>query len=107
MERQIHQTTLYHLPDGNVPIGHLTCPTLSATAKEGIKDGRRKLNEEVDCKLGAMGKLEARIPTSLATVLLSRERADAWNDERLKVRDLAFEKLGRVITKGVKESMRT
>lgn len=49
----------------------------------------------------------SRIPTSLATVLLSRERADAWNDERLKVRDLAFEKLGRVITKGVKESMRT
>jgi transcription elongation factor SPT6 len=35
------------------------------------------------------------------------ELADAWNDERQKVLDIAFEKLERVITKGVKESMRT
>ncbi|KAH9218884.1 SH2 domain-containing protein, partial [Leptodontidium sp. 2 PMI_412] len=35
------------------------------------------------------------------------ELADAWNDERQKVLDLAFTKLERVITKGVKESMRT
>lgn len=35
------------------------------------------------------------------------ELADAWNDERQKVLDLAFVKLERVITKGVKESMRT
>jgi transcription elongation factor SPT6 len=35
------------------------------------------------------------------------ELADAWNDERQKVLDLAFFKLERVITKGVKESMRT
>lgn len=35
------------------------------------------------------------------------ELADAWNDERQKVLDLAFIKLERVITKGVKESMRT
>jgi transcription elongation factor SPT6 len=35
------------------------------------------------------------------------ELADAWNDERQKVLDLAFRKLERVITKGVKESMRT
>ena len=35
------------------------------------------------------------------------ELADAWNDERQKVLDLAFAKLERVITKGVKESMRT
>lgn len=35
------------------------------------------------------------------------ELADAWNDERQKVLDLAFSKLERVITKGVKESMRT
>lgn len=35
------------------------------------------------------------------------ELADAWNDERQKVLDLAFPKLERVITKGVKESMRT
>jgi len=35
------------------------------------------------------------------------ELADAWNDERQKVIDLAFTKLERVITKGVKESMRT
>lgn len=35
------------------------------------------------------------------------EIADAWNDERQKVIDLAFIKLERVITKGVKESMRT
>jgi transcription elongation factor SPT6 len=44
--------------------------------------------------------------TSIATVLLSRERADAC-DERQKVLDLAFEKLERIITKGVKESMKT
>jgi len=35
------------------------------------------------------------------------ELADAWNDERQKVLDLAFPKLEKVITKGVKESMRT
>ncbi|KAA8571494.1 hypothetical protein EYC84_001494 [Monilinia fructicola] len=35
------------------------------------------------------------------------EVADAWNDERQKVLDLAFSKLERTITKGVKESMRT
>ncbi|KAE8445330.1 Transcription elongation factor spt6 [Mollisiaceae sp. DMI_Dod_QoI] len=35
------------------------------------------------------------------------ELADAWNDERQKVLELAFTKLERVITKGVKESMRT
>ncbi|KAH7419901.1 SH2 domain-containing protein [Cadophora sp. MPI-SDFR-AT-0126] len=35
------------------------------------------------------------------------ELADAWNDERQKVLDLAFTKLEKVITKGVKESMRT
>ncbi|KAI6710736.1 hypothetical protein JHW43_006742 [Diplocarpon mali] len=35
------------------------------------------------------------------------ELADAWNDERQKVLDLAYTKLEKVITKGVKESMRT
>lgn len=35
------------------------------------------------------------------------ELADAWNDERQKVLDLAFPKLEKLITKGVKESMRT
>ncbi|RKF64293.1 Transcription elongation factor SPT6 [Golovinomyces cichoracearum] len=35
------------------------------------------------------------------------ELADAWNDERQKALDIAFVKLERVITKGVKESMRT
>lgn len=35
------------------------------------------------------------------------ELADAWNDERQKVLELAFTKLERIITKGVKESMRT
>jgi transcription elongation factor SPT6 len=35
------------------------------------------------------------------------ELADSWNDERQKVLDIAFRKLERVITKGVKESMRT
>jgi len=33
--------------------------------------------------------------------------ADSWNDERQKVLDIAFPKLERLITKGVKESMRT
>lgn len=33
--------------------------------------------------------------------------ADAWNEERKKVLDLAFPKLERIITKGVKETMRT
>ena len=35
------------------------------------------------------------------------ELADAWNDERQKVLDMAFSKLEKVITKGVKENMRT
>jgi len=35
------------------------------------------------------------------------EIADAWNEEREKVLDIAFKKLERVIIKGVKESMRT
>ncbi|TAQ90193.1 hypothetical protein B7494_g1457 [Chlorociboria aeruginascens] len=35
------------------------------------------------------------------------ELADAWNEERRKVLEIAFAKLERVITKGVKESMRT
>jgi transcription elongation factor SPT6 len=35
------------------------------------------------------------------------ELADAWNDERQKVLDLAFTKLEKVIVKGVKESLRT
>ena len=33
------------------------------------------------------------------------ELADAWNDERLKVLNLAFNKLEQVITRGVKESL--
>lgn len=35
------------------------------------------------------------------------ELADAWNDERLKVLDLAFTKLERFMIKSVKENMRT
>ncbi len=35
------------------------------------------------------------------------ELADAWNEERQKVLDIAFDKLERVITKGVKDSLRT
>ncbi|KAI1372941.1 transcription elongation factor Spt6 [Hypoxylon crocopeplum] len=35
------------------------------------------------------------------------ELADAWNDERKKVLDLAFTKLEKVIVKGVKDSLRT
>jgi len=35
------------------------------------------------------------------------ERADAWNDERQKVLDLAFSKLQKVIAKGVRDSLRT
>jgi transcription elongation factor SPT6 len=35
------------------------------------------------------------------------EVADAWNEERQKVLDLAFTKLEKIITKGVKENMRT
>ncbi|KAI0849321.1 transcription elongation factor Spt6 [Daldinia vernicosa] len=35
------------------------------------------------------------------------ELADAWNEERKKVLDIAFAKLERVIAKGVKDSLRT
>lgn len=35
------------------------------------------------------------------------ELADAWNEERQRVLDLAFTKLEKVITKGVKDSLRT
>ncbi|KAI1756038.1 transcription elongation factor SPT6 [Xylaria castorea] len=35
------------------------------------------------------------------------ELADAWNEERLKVLDVAFPKLERVVVKGVKDSLRT
>ncbi|CAK7272268.1 Transcription elongation factor spt6 [Sporothrix epigloea] len=35
------------------------------------------------------------------------ELADAWNDERKKVLELAFPKLEKIITKGVKDSLRT
>ncbi|OTB09260.1 hypothetical protein M426DRAFT_316548 [Hypoxylon sp. CI-4A] len=35
------------------------------------------------------------------------ELADAWNEERKKILDIAFEKLERVIAKGVKDSLRT
>ncbi|OIW23683.1 transcription elongation factor [Coniochaeta ligniaria NRRL 30616] len=35
------------------------------------------------------------------------ELADAWNEERQKVLDLAFSRLEKVITKGVKDSLRT
>ncbi|KJR83147.1 transcription elongation factor SPT6 [Sporothrix schenckii 1099-18] len=35
------------------------------------------------------------------------ELADAWNDERQKVLDLAFPKLDKIIAKGVKDSLRT
>ncbi|KAI1308333.1 transcription elongation factor SPT6 [Xylaria venustula] len=35
------------------------------------------------------------------------ELADAWNDERQKVLDVAFSKLERVVVKGVKDSLRT
>ncbi|KAI0134100.1 transcription elongation factor [Xylariales sp. AK1849] len=34
-------------------------------------------------------------------------RADAWNDERQKVLDVAFTKLERLISRGVKETLRT
>ena len=73
----------YGLPDGNVTTGYLMHlgelataskdlsrvairmhsveimrPTLSATQKEEIREGSRKLIDEVNCKLGVMGKLE-------------------------------------------------
>lgn len=35
------------------------------------------------------------------------DRADSWNEERQKILDVAFPKLERLITKGVKDSMRT
>ncbi|ORY65465.1 SH2 domain-containing protein [Pseudomassariella vexata] len=35
------------------------------------------------------------------------ELADAWNEERQKVLDVAFPKLERIITKGVKDNLRT
>ncbi|KAH9900308.1 SH2 domain-containing protein [Xylariomycetidae sp. FL2044] len=35
------------------------------------------------------------------------ELADAWNEERQKVLDIAFSKLQKVITKGVKDTLRT
>ncbi|KAI1332724.1 transcription elongation factor SPT6 [Xylariaceae sp. FL0255] len=35
------------------------------------------------------------------------ELADAWNDERMKVLDIAFPKLSKVVVKGVKDQLRT
>ena len=69
-----------------------------------------KAEEEglVEVKLSLQNEREFRrlLYTEFASDNFS-DRADAWNEERQKVLDLAFSKLEKVITKGVKESLRT
>lgn len=69
-----------------------------------------KAEEEglVEVKLALQNEREFRrqLYTEFASDNFS-ELADAWNDERQKVLDLAFPKLDKIITKGVKDSLRT
>ncbi|CAK7566313.1 MAG: Transcription elongation factor spt6 [Sporothrix epigloea] len=69
-----------------------------------------KAEEEglVEIKLVLQNEREFRrqLHTEFASDNFS-ELADAWNEERKKVLELAFPKLEKVITKGVKDSLRT
>jgi transcription elongation factor SPT6 len=66
--------------------------------EEGLVDVRLGLQNESEFRRQLYNEFSSENFSSLA---------DAWNDERQKVLDLAFSKLERVITKGVKDSLRT
>ncbi|KAI1467885.1 transcription elongation factor Spt6 [Daldinia caldariorum] len=66
--------------------------------EEGLIEVRLRLQNEKDFRR----QLQAEFVSDNYS-----ELADAWNEERKKVLDIAFAKLERVITKGVKDSLRT
>ena len=66
--------------------------------EEGLIEVRLKLQNERDFRRHLHDDLKSENISELA---------DAWNEERRKVVDSAFEKLQRVTTKGVKDTLRT
>lgn len=66
--------------------------------EEGLIDVRLTLENEREFRRG--------LYTEFASDNFSA-KADAWNEERQKVLDIGFSKLEKVITKGVKDSLRT
>ncbi|KAB5572623.1 SH2 domain-containing protein, partial [Coniochaeta sp. 2T2.1] len=66
--------------------------------EEGLVEVQLRLEQEREFRRG--------LYTEFASDNFS-ELADAWNEERQKVLDLAFSRLEKVITKGVKDSLRT
>ncbi|KAJ9156006.1 Transcription elongation factor Spt6 [Pleurostoma richardsiae] len=66
--------------------------------EEGLIEVRLTLQNEMDFRRQLLNEFQSDNFS---------DRADAWNEERKKVLDLAFSKLERVITKGVKDSLRT
>ncbi|EHK96165.1 Nucleic acid-binding protein [Glarea lozoyensis ATCC 20868] len=66
--------------------------------EEGLIDVRITLQDEASFRRNLVAEFRSQNYSDLA---------DAWNDERKRVLDLAFGKLERLIAKGVKENMRT
>ncbi|KAI2470919.1 transcription elongation factor Spt6 [Annulohypoxylon bovei var. microspora] len=66
--------------------------------EEGLIEVKLRLQNEKDFRRQLQGEFISDDYSELA---------DAWNEERKKVLDLAFIKLERVISKGVKDSLRT
>ena len=66
--------------------------------EEGLVEVRLRLENEREFRRGLYSEFASDNFSELA---------DAWNDERQKVLDLAFTKLEKVISKGVKDSLRT
>ncbi|KAI1443319.1 transcription elongation factor Spt6 [Annulohypoxylon stygium] len=66
--------------------------------EEGLIEVKLRLQNEKDFRRQLQGEFISDNYSELA---------DAWNEERKKVLDLAFTKLERVIAKGVKDSLRT
>ncbi|KAI6092087.1 transcription elongation factor Spt6 [Hypoxylon rubiginosum] len=85
-----------------------TIPDLARRPELFLKMMRAEEEGFIEVKLRLQNEKEFRrqLQAEFASDNYS-ELADAWNDERQKVLDVAFAKLERVITKGVKDSLRT
>jgi transcription elongation factor SPT6 len=85
-----------------------TIPELARRPEIFLKMTKAEEDGLVEVKITLQNEREFRraLYTEFASDNFS-DRADAWNDERQKVLELAFSKLEKVVSKGVKDSLRT
>ena len=87
---------------------HQTMPDLARRPELFLKMMKAEEEGLIEVKLTLQNEREFKrhLLDDLKSENIS-ELADAWNEERRKVLDSAFEKLQRVTTKGVKDTLRT